>query len=453
MELPARPRVDAAAPTQQPLPRRARRRLPAASGLPSGRSAGADRRAALHPHPWTDLRRPSRAVRPPPGAPRVPSGIGIAPPQRRRGAYVLGGACSYPIRTFEPTGVVVVDARPAGRSAYALFAVWGQPLSRRALGSFRGPVRAFVGGRRWPGAPGSIPLGPTRRDRARDRRRGAPPSRATASRPACEPAHMSLALTCRPCPSGSRGCSRCSRSLAADARAGRRRAPTAIRPATSCSARTSSIPTRPPVSPAIQKTLNAETAAASRAGFPIKVALIASPIDLGVIPDLFGKPQKYADFLDQEISFRPAAAAGGDGGRLRRAGGQRPATAAVAVATPSPPARPATTSRRRRSPPWPSSRRPPDTRSRAWRAAPGRSSGSGGSSTTPILIALVVAAVLTAAALIVLRRRQARPPAPTADARLSPSDAARRAARAAPTRRRLAQLAAPRASRSTRAAA
>jgi hypothetical protein len=58
------------------------------------------------------------------------------------------------------------------------------------------------------------------------------------------------------------------------------------------------------VSAALQKTLNAETAAARRAQFPIKVALIASPVDLGVIPDLFDKPQKYAEFLDQEISFQ-----------------------------------------------------------------------------------------------------------------------------------------------------
>ena len=63
-------------------------------------------------------------------------------------------------------------------------------------------------------------------------------------------------------------------------------------------------PYQPPVSSALQKALNAETAAAKRAGFPIKVALIASPVDLGVIPGLFGKPQKYADFLDQEISFQ-----------------------------------------------------------------------------------------------------------------------------------------------------
>jgi hypothetical protein len=62
-------------------------------------------------------------------------------------------------------------------------------------------------------------------------------------------------------------------------------------------------PFSPPVAPAIQRTLNAETAAAKRARFPIKVALIASPADLGAIPSLFAKPQQYADFLDQEISF------------------------------------------------------------------------------------------------------------------------------------------------------
>src|SRR5690349_13698362 len=63
-------------------------------------------------------------------------------------------------------------------------------------------------------------------------------------------------------------------------------------------------PYAPPVTASTQKTLNATTAAAKKAGFPLKVALIAAPVDLGVIPDLFGKPQKYAEFLDQEISFR-----------------------------------------------------------------------------------------------------------------------------------------------------
>lgn len=90
----------------------------------------------------------------------VPAGIGVAPPQRRRGAYVVGGACSYPLRTFEPTGVVVVDRVAGGRAPLlgALFAVLGQPLSRGRLAGFRGSVAAFVGGRRWGGSPGAIPL-------------------------------------------------------------------------------------------------------------------------------------------------------------------------------------------------------------------------------------------------------------------------------------------------------
>ncbi|MEA2161752.1 MAG: hypothetical protein QOD66_4132 [Solirubrobacteraceae bacterium] len=63
-------------------------------------------------------------------------------------------------------------------------------------------------------------------------------------------------------------------------------------------------PYSPPVTTAIQKTLDAEAAAAAKDRYALKVALIGSPVDLGVIPDLFGKPQKYADFLDQEISFQ-----------------------------------------------------------------------------------------------------------------------------------------------------
>ena len=62
-------------------------------------------------------------------------------------------------------------------------------------------------------------------------------------------------------------------------------------------------PFSPAVAAGLQKTLNAEAAAANRAHFPLKIALIDSPVDLGAIPTLFGKPQQYATFLDQEISF------------------------------------------------------------------------------------------------------------------------------------------------------
>lgn len=56
------------------------------------------------------------------------------------------------------------------------------------------------------------------------------------------------------------------------------------------------------VSPALQKELGAEVASASRSRFPVKVALIGSPEDLGAIPYLYEHPQTYAQFLDREIS-------------------------------------------------------------------------------------------------------------------------------------------------------
>jgi hypothetical protein len=86
----------------------------------------------------------------------VPAGIGVAPPQRRRGAYVLGGACEYPLRTLEPTGVIRVSVQNA--TLGNLFAVWGQPLSARRMATFGGHVAAFVDGRPWRGSPRAIPL-------------------------------------------------------------------------------------------------------------------------------------------------------------------------------------------------------------------------------------------------------------------------------------------------------
>lgn len=60
-------------------------------------------------------------------------------------------------------------------------------------------------------------------------------------------------------------------------------------------------PYLPPVSGRLQARLNAETGAAAHAHFPIRVALIAGPTDLGVVPELFGKPHVYANFLGQEL--------------------------------------------------------------------------------------------------------------------------------------------------------
>lgn len=59
----------------------------------------------------------------------------------------------------------------------------------------------------------------------------------------------------------------------------------------------------PATSTKLQDELTGETAAAAKAHEPLKIALIASRADLGSIPELFARPQEYADFLDQEISF------------------------------------------------------------------------------------------------------------------------------------------------------
>jgi hypothetical protein len=87
----------------------------------------------------------------------IPAGIGVAPPQRRRGVYVLGGACAYPVRSLEPTGVFQLD-RGRTLTLGKLFAVWGEALGPRRLLDFRGPVSAFLDGRHWRRPPAEIPL-------------------------------------------------------------------------------------------------------------------------------------------------------------------------------------------------------------------------------------------------------------------------------------------------------
>jgi hypothetical protein len=49
--------------------------------------------------------------------------------------------------------------------------------------------------------------------------------------------------------------------------------------------------------------LDAIVADAKKRGFKIKVALIASEVDLGAVPSLWRKPKTYARFLGQEIFF------------------------------------------------------------------------------------------------------------------------------------------------------
>lgn len=94
----------------------------------------------------------------------MPPGIGIARPQRHRGALVLGGRCLYPLRTVDPTGVIEVSERAGAGvpTVGQLFALWGEPLSSRRLAGFMARpgtgVVAFVDGRKWLGDPRRIPL-------------------------------------------------------------------------------------------------------------------------------------------------------------------------------------------------------------------------------------------------------------------------------------------------------
>jgi hypothetical protein len=49
--------------------------------------------------------------------------------------------------------------------------------------------------------------------------------------------------------------------------------------------------------------LEAAVDAAARARVPIRVAVIATPYDLGSVGALYRKPQRYARFLGQELSY------------------------------------------------------------------------------------------------------------------------------------------------------
>jgi hypothetical protein len=67
------------------------------------------------------------------------------------------------------------------------------------------------------------------------------------------------------------------------------------------------LPYQPKVSPELKAKLEGATAAAKAAGYPIKVAIIASAADLGGVPNLFNQPTKYAAFLGSEINFNKKA--------------------------------------------------------------------------------------------------------------------------------------------------
>jgi hypothetical protein len=62
-------------------------------------------------------------------------------------------------------------------------------------------------------------------------------------------------------------------------------------------------PYEPNVSHSLEVALEKTVHAAGAAGFPLKVALIGTAVELGLVQQLWAKPQTYAQFLDREISF------------------------------------------------------------------------------------------------------------------------------------------------------
>jgi hypothetical protein len=93
----------------------------------------------------------------------VPSGIGTRPPVSFAAGRISAAQCYGDLVTLEPTGLVLVRDH-LRLELSALFRAWHQPLSATRLASFAAPagtrVSTFVDGRRWAGAPGTVPLSP-----------------------------------------------------------------------------------------------------------------------------------------------------------------------------------------------------------------------------------------------------------------------------------------------------
>jgi hypothetical protein len=62
-------------------------------------------------------------------------------------------------------------------------------------------------------------------------------------------------------------------------------------------------PYQPPPGRGLEASMKSALHAAAAVGLRLKVAIIGSAEELGLVPRLFGRPQAYANFLDSEISF------------------------------------------------------------------------------------------------------------------------------------------------------
>jgi hypothetical protein len=94
----------------------------------------------------------------------VPEGIGIAAPrvveQTSQGPFVVAGGCVYWLHTHARDGIIHIES-PLRRTFTLgeFFDVWRQPLGRGEVAGARGPVTAYVDGRRFGGDPRTIALG------------------------------------------------------------------------------------------------------------------------------------------------------------------------------------------------------------------------------------------------------------------------------------------------------
>jgi hypothetical protein len=62
------------------------------------------------------------------------------------------------------------------------------------------------------------------------------------------------------------------------------------------------LPYQPQVCKQVKTALDTATRRSSAAAYPVKVAVIGSTSDLGSVPQFFGRPSEYADFLGKELS-------------------------------------------------------------------------------------------------------------------------------------------------------
>jgi hypothetical protein len=167
-------------------------------------------------------------------------------------------------------------------------------------------------------------------------------------------------------------------------------------------------PYQPATSKSLMASLNSATDAAAKQHLPLKVALIASPTDLGIIPQLLGKPQQYAKYLDYEISFtakQPLLVVMKDGYGVEGLPGSATAAAAKlappAGGTPDELAQAALTATGKLA----AAAGHPIAGDKSTAGSSGGGGGAGGGGNAVLLIVLIVAALGTAGALIAVRRR------------------------------------------------